>query len=84
MSQNHARYQKGWCLQFDIVVTWDSQRLKVTDGDEETPLNAIGPYEMKVLLKEVLDTSKSLYLIISYLQMCEYGRLVVIVPQSVG
>ena len=52
----------------------------ITYCGDETPVSAIRPCEMRVRPSEVLDTSESLHLIISYLLRNEREGFIVIGP----
>ena len=64
---------KGWCLHYDTMVTRKGQG--ITDGGEETPLNAVRPCGMEVPPNEALDMSGSPHLTIGYLLRIGYGDL---------
>ena len=68
---------KGWYLYFGTAMTREGQGATtgVRGGGEKTPLSAVRPCRMGVSPSEALNTSGSLYLIISYLLQVECGNL---------
>ena len=64
---------KRWCLHFGTMVTQEGQG--ITDGGEETPLNAVRPFGMGVPQSEALDMSGSPHLTIGYLLRIGCGDL---------
>ena len=64
VSKGIACNKKRWCVDFDILVTWEGQRaiMVFIDGSEETPLSIVRPCGMQVPPNEALDMRESPHL----------------------
>ena len=63
---------KGWCLLGTMVIR---KGQGITDGGDKTPLSAIRPCRMELLLSEALDMNGSPHLTIGYLLRVGCGDL---------